>query len=115
MSGMGRKLPGGGSTSRRRANRAFGDIMTRDQITQMFRQQEQEKELYRKQAEEAQAQAYLASLKADAADQRANVAQQNDLACENNNESSSGEEEGGRATIRVYDDYSWTKDDRLFI
>ncbi|GKE58533.1 hypothetical protein Tco_1497718 [Tanacetum coccineum] len=40
MSGMGRKLPGGGSTSRRRANRAFGDIMTRDQITQMFRQQE---------------------------------------------------------------------------
>ncbi|GJY27987.1 hypothetical protein Tco_0403754 [Tanacetum coccineum] len=49
MSGMGRKLPGGGSTSRRRANRAFGDIMTRDQMTQMFRQQEQEKELYRKQ------------------------------------------------------------------
>ncbi|GJY74299.1 hypothetical protein Tco_0478730 [Tanacetum coccineum] len=77
MSGMGRKLPGGGSTSRRRANRAFGDIMTRDQITQMFRQQEQEKELYRKQAEEAQARAYLASLKADAADQRANVAYQN--------------------------------------
>ncbi|GJX91496.1 hypothetical protein Tco_0344822 [Tanacetum coccineum] len=75
MSGMGRKLPGGGSTSRRRANRAFGDIMTRDQITQMFRQQE--KELHRKQAEEAQARAYLASLKADAADQRANVAQQN--------------------------------------
>ncbi|GJW42276.1 hypothetical protein Tco_0071075, partial [Tanacetum coccineum] len=30
---MGRKLPGGGSTSRRRANRAFGDVMTRDQIT----------------------------------------------------------------------------------
>ncbi|GJZ47661.1 hypothetical protein Tco_0601493 [Tanacetum coccineum] len=77
MSGMGRKLPGGGSTSRRRANRAFGDIMTRDQITQMFRQQEQEKELYRKQAEEAHARAYLDSLKADAADQRAIVAQQN--------------------------------------
>ncbi|GJT38875.1 hypothetical protein Tco_0938740 [Tanacetum coccineum] len=69
MSGMGRKLPGGGSTSRRRANRAFGDIMTQDQITQMFRQQEQEKELHRKQAEEAQAWAYLASLKADAAGQ----------------------------------------------
>ncbi|GJZ67140.1 hypothetical protein Tco_0630380 [Tanacetum coccineum] len=66
MSGMGRKLPGGGSTSRRRANRAFGDIMTRDQITQMFRQQEQEKELYRKQADEAQARAYLAPLKAGA-------------------------------------------------
>ncbi|GKC21431.1 hypothetical protein Tco_1023581 [Tanacetum coccineum] len=77
MSGMGRKLPGGGSTSRRRANRAFGDIMTRDQITQMFRQQEQEKELHRKQVEEAHARAYLASLKADATDQRANVAQQN--------------------------------------
>ncbi|GKA19686.1 hypothetical protein Tco_0699601 [Tanacetum coccineum] len=43
----------------------------------MFRQQEQEKELHRKQAEEARALAYLASLKADAADQRANVAQQN--------------------------------------
>ncbi|GKB92963.1 hypothetical protein Tco_0979100, partial [Tanacetum coccineum] len=77
MSGMGRKLPGGGSTSRRRANRAFGDVMTRDQITQMFRQQEQEKELLRKQAEEAQARAYLAALKADAMAQRANVAQQN--------------------------------------
>ncbi|GKF38268.1 hypothetical protein Tco_0118329, partial [Tanacetum coccineum] len=77
MSGMGRKLPGGGSTSRRRANRAFGDVITRDQITQMFRQQEQEKELPRKQAEEAQARAYLAALKADAVEQRANVAQQN--------------------------------------
>ncbi|GJR90024.1 hypothetical protein Tco_0214035 [Tanacetum coccineum] len=69
MSGMGRKLPGGGSTSRRRVNHAFGDIMTRDQITQMFRKQEQEKELHRKQAEEAHARAYLALLKADAADQ----------------------------------------------
>ncbi|GJU93047.1 Myc-type, basic helix-loop-helix domain-containing protein [Tanacetum coccineum] len=77
MSGMGRKLPGGGSTSRRRANRAYEDVMTRDQMTQILRQQEQEKELYRKQAEEAQARAYLASLKADAADQRANVAYQN--------------------------------------
>ncbi|GJS28884.1 hypothetical protein Tco_0489504 [Tanacetum coccineum] len=67
MSGMGRKLPGGGSTSRRRANRAFGDVMTRDQITQIFRQQEQEKELLRKQAEETQARAYLVVLKADAA------------------------------------------------
>ncbi|GKC79442.1 hypothetical protein Tco_1130216 [Tanacetum coccineum] len=55
MSGMGRS--GGGSTSRR--------------------QQEQEKELLRKQTEEAQARAYLAALKADAATQRANVAQQN--------------------------------------
>ncbi|GJZ97166.1 hypothetical protein Tco_0669619 [Tanacetum coccineum] len=77
MSGMGRKLPGGGSTSRRRANRAYEDVMTRDQMTQILRQQEQEKELYKKQAEEAQARAYLASLKADAADQRANVAYQN--------------------------------------
>ncbi|GJV63733.1 hypothetical protein Tco_1474561 [Tanacetum coccineum] len=48
MSGMGRKLPGGGSTSRRRANRAYRD-----------------------------ARAYLALLKADTADQRANVAYQN--------------------------------------
>ncbi|GJZ93029.1 hypothetical protein Tco_0665094 [Tanacetum coccineum] len=53
MPGMGRKLPGGGLTSRRRANPAFGDVMTREQITQMFKQQEQEKELLRKQVEEA--------------------------------------------------------------
>ncbi|GKA79956.1 hypothetical protein Tco_0786552, partial [Tanacetum coccineum] len=33
MSGMGRKLPGGGSTSRGRANRAYEDVMTRDQMT----------------------------------------------------------------------------------
>ncbi|GJQ89026.1 CACTA transposable element, partial [Tanacetum coccineum] len=77
MSGMGRKLPGGGLTSRRRANRAYGDVMTRDHMTQILRQQEQEKELYRKQAKEGQARAYLASLKADTADQRANVAYQN--------------------------------------
>ncbi|GJT79318.1 hypothetical protein Tco_1053660 [Tanacetum coccineum] len=95
MSGMGRKLLGGGLTSRRRANRAFGDIMTRDQITQMFRQQEQEKELYRKQAEEAQTRAYLASLKADAYQNseaiNAALVEQlaQDLARENNNESSS--------------------------
>ncbi|GJU26152.1 hypothetical protein Tco_1164773 [Tanacetum coccineum] len=42
-----RKLPGGGSTSRRRANRAYEDVMTRDQMTQILRQQEQEKELLR--------------------------------------------------------------------
>ncbi|GKB79056.1 acidic leucine-rich nuclear phosphoprotein 32 family member A [Tanacetum coccineum] len=120
MSGMGRKLPGGGSTSRKRANRAFGDIMTPDQITQMFRQQEQEKELYMKQAEEAQARAYLASLKADVSNQWANVVYQNseainaalveqlaqDLARENNNESSSGEEEEGEQQSGGDDDYS---------
>ncbi|GJU43063.1 hypothetical protein Tco_1200329 [Tanacetum coccineum] len=77
MSGMGRKLPGDGSTSRRRTHRAYRDVMNRDQMTQILRQQEQEKELYRKQAEEAQQRAYLASLKADQADQRANVAYQN--------------------------------------
>ncbi|GJX58331.1 acidic leucine-rich nuclear phosphoprotein 32 family member A [Tanacetum coccineum] len=97
------KLPGGGLTSRRHANRAYEDVITRDQITQILRQQEQEKELYRKQAEEAQARAYLALLKADAADKLANVAYQNtksiygalDLARENNNECSSREEEEG--------------------
>ncbi|GJS56338.1 hypothetical protein Tco_0629700 [Tanacetum coccineum] len=78
MSGMGRKLPGGGSTSRKRANRAFGDIMTPDQITQMFRQQEQEK--------------------------IEQLAQ--DLARENNNESSSGEEEEGEQQSGGDDDYS---------
>ncbi|GKE36611.1 hypothetical protein Tco_1460016 [Tanacetum coccineum] len=45
---------------------AFGDVMTRD-----------EKELLRKQVEEAQARAYLAALKADTTAQRANMAQQN--------------------------------------
>ncbi|GJW05291.1 hypothetical protein Tco_1564147 [Tanacetum coccineum] len=38
------------------------------------------RKLLRKQAEEAQARAYLAALKADAAAQRANVAQQNSKA-----------------------------------
>ncbi|GJZ34482.1 hypothetical protein Tco_0580299 [Tanacetum coccineum] len=109
MSGIGRKLPGGGSTSHRRANRAFGD-----------------------------ARAYLAALKADAAEQQANVAQQNseannatlaerphyilqtnphmndsrsckqlaqDLAHENNNESSGEEEEDEKCTGGD-DDYS---------
>ncbi|GKE30195.1 hypothetical protein Tco_1445579, partial [Tanacetum coccineum] len=33
MSGRGMKLPGGSSTSRRYANRAFGDVMSREQIT----------------------------------------------------------------------------------
>ncbi|GJR33349.1 hypothetical protein Tco_1109581 [Tanacetum coccineum] len=77
MSGMGRKLPGGGSTSRRRANQAFADVMTREQMTQILRQKEQENELLRKQAEEAQQRAYLAALKADSADQRASAAYQN--------------------------------------
>ena len=68
MSGRDRKLPGGGSTSRRSANSTFGsDVMTRDEITQLLRQEQQENELYKKQAEEAQQQAYLAALKADAA------------------------------------------------
>ncbi|GJQ98695.1 hypothetical protein Tco_0009834 [Tanacetum coccineum] len=90
MSNMGRKLPGGGSTSRR------------------------------KQAEEAHARAYLASLKADAADQRANVAYQNtksiygalDLARENNNECSSGEEEE-EGEQQSGDDYSSEEEDDL--
>ncbi|GJZ00855.1 uncharacterized protein Tco_0518284 [Tanacetum coccineum] len=77
MSGIGRKLPGGGSTSRRRTHRAYGDVMNRDQMTQILRQQEQENELYMKHAQESQQRAYLASLKADQADQRANVAFQN--------------------------------------
>ncbi|PWA42548.1 ATP-dependent Clp protease proteolytic subunit-related protein 4, chloroplastic [Artemisia annua] len=75
MSGRGRKLPGGGSTSRRSVNPTFGaDVMTRDQITQLLRQEQQEKELYKKQAEEAQQRAYLAALKADAAAERAEAA-----------------------------------------
>ncbi|GJT92853.1 hypothetical protein Tco_1081698 [Tanacetum coccineum] len=78
LSGMGKEVKGGWLNSEGAQNRAFGRYYwTWDQITQMFRQQEQEKELHRKQAEEAQARAYLALLKANVADQRANVAQQN--------------------------------------
>ncbi|GKF28067.1 acidic leucine-rich nuclear phosphoprotein 32 family member A, partial [Tanacetum coccineum] len=43
----------------------------------ILRQKEQENELLRKQAEEAQQRAYLAALKADSADQRASAAYQN--------------------------------------
>ncbi|GJW50453.1 hypothetical protein Tco_0091804, partial [Tanacetum coccineum] len=63
---------------------------------------EQENELLRKQAEEAQQRAYLAALKADSADQRASAAYQSieQLAQDNargedNNESASGEDEEG--------------------
>ncbi|GJZ69814.1 hypothetical protein Tco_0633364 [Tanacetum coccineum] len=74
---LGKELPGWCSNfSPGAQSSADEDVMTRDQMTQILRQQEQEKELYRKQAEKAQAWAYLASLKADAADQRANVAYQ---------------------------------------
>ncbi|GJT41544.1 hypothetical protein Tco_0941409 [Tanacetum coccineum] len=79
-----------------------------------LRQQEQEKELYRKQAEEAQQRAYLASLKTDQADQRANWRTQNnesnygalDLAREKNNECSSGEKEEEEGEQQSSDDYS---------
>ncbi|GJZ62212.1 hypothetical protein Tco_0618349 [Tanacetum coccineum] len=45
MSGMGRSYQGGGSTSRRRANRAFGDVIDSDQITRCSGNRWQEKEL----------------------------------------------------------------------
>ncbi|GJY34770.1 uncharacterized protein Tco_0419239 [Tanacetum coccineum] len=86
-----------------RANQAFADVMTREQMTQILRQKEQENELLRKQAEEAQQRAYLAALKADSADQRASAAYQNtetmygavDNATEDNNEEEDEQQSGG--------------------
>ncbi|GJU55639.1 uncharacterized protein Tco_1229353 [Tanacetum coccineum] len=67
MSGKGRKLPGGGSTSRRRGPQAFPDVISREEMDRILRQRDQEAELLRKQTAEAQQRAYLAALKADAA------------------------------------------------
>ncbi|GKA27538.1 putative reverse transcriptase domain-containing protein [Tanacetum coccineum] len=67
MSGKGRKLPGGGSTSRRRGPQAFPDAISREELDRILRQKDQEAELLRKQTAEAQQRAYLAALKADAA------------------------------------------------
>ncbi|GJT32928.1 putative ribonuclease H-like domain-containing protein [Tanacetum coccineum] len=66
MSGKGRKLPGGGSTSRRRGPQAFPDPVSREELDRILRQKDQEAELLRKQTAEAQQRAYLAALKADA-------------------------------------------------
>ncbi|GKB80291.1 hypothetical protein Tco_0947186 [Tanacetum coccineum] len=66
MSGKGRKLPGGGSTSRRRGPQAFPDAISREELDRILRQKDQEAELLRKQTAEAQQRAYLAALKADA-------------------------------------------------
>ncbi|GJT37325.1 hypothetical protein Tco_0937190 [Tanacetum coccineum] len=82
MSGMGRKLSGGGSTSRRRTN-----------------------------LEEEQARAYLASLKADAADQQANVAQQN---CKAINAALGEEEEEADKHTDGDDEYSDETSRRLY-
>ncbi|GJX08488.1 Myc-type, basic helix-loop-helix domain-containing protein [Tanacetum coccineum] len=67
MSGKGRKLPGGGSTSRRRGPQAFPNVISREELDRILRQKDQEAELLRKQTAEAQQRAYLAALKADAA------------------------------------------------
>ncbi|GJV81303.1 hypothetical protein Tco_1517173 [Tanacetum coccineum] len=67
MSGKGRKLSGGGSTSRRRGPQAFPDVISREEMDRILRQRDQEAELLRKQTAEAQQRAYLAALKADEA------------------------------------------------
>ncbi|GJX96112.1 glutamate-rich WD repeat-containing protein 1 [Tanacetum coccineum] len=67
MSRKGRKLPGGGSTSRRRGPQPFPDVISREEMDRILRQRDQEAELLRKQTAEAQQRAYLAALKADAA------------------------------------------------
>ncbi|GJY31929.1 hypothetical protein Tco_0415424 [Tanacetum coccineum] len=54
MSGKGRKLPGGGSTSRRRGPQAFPDVISREEMDRILRQRDQEAELLRKQTAEAQ-------------------------------------------------------------
>ncbi|GJV44059.1 hypothetical protein Tco_1428595 [Tanacetum coccineum] len=58
MSGKGRKLPGGGSTSRRRGPQAFPDAISREELDRILRQKDQEAELLRKQTAEAQQRAY---------------------------------------------------------
>ncbi|GKG47301.1 hypothetical protein Tco_0504498, partial [Tanacetum coccineum] len=58
MSGKGRKLPGGGSTSRRRGPQAFPDPVSREELDRILRQKDQEAELLRKQTAEAQQRAY---------------------------------------------------------
>ncbi|GJS13623.1 hypothetical protein Tco_0408095 [Tanacetum coccineum] len=61
-----RAWAGGGSTSRRRANPAFADVITQEQqMTQILRQKEQENEFLRKQAEEAKARSIWLALKAE--------------------------------------------------
>ncbi|GJU02895.1 hypothetical protein Tco_1113233 [Tanacetum coccineum] len=49
MSGKGRKLPGGGSTSRRRGPQAFPNVISREELDRILRQKDQEAELLRKQ------------------------------------------------------------------
>ncbi|GJU70890.1 acidic leucine-rich nuclear phosphoprotein 32 family member A [Tanacetum coccineum] len=61
MSGKGRKLPGGGSTSRRRGPQAFPDAISREELDRILRQKDQEAELLRKQTAEAQQPAYWAA------------------------------------------------------
>ncbi|GJZ20546.1 hypothetical protein Tco_0557136 [Tanacetum coccineum] len=103
MSGMGRKLPGGGSTSRRRTHRAYGDVMNRDQMTQILRQQEQEKEF----SNVPTIPSYESSIHDDSrsCDQLAQ-----DLAREKNNECSSGEEEE-EGEQQSGDDYSSSEEE----
>ncbi|GJT65866.1 hypothetical protein Tco_1017346 [Tanacetum coccineum] len=98
-----------------RQNQAFADVMTREQMTQILRQKEQENELLRKQAEEAQQRAYLAALKADSAsNHRASSGRTKILRRwmgvdnargEDNNESASGEDEEGEQ-LSVIGNYS---------
>ncbi|GJU96050.1 acidic leucine-rich nuclear phosphoprotein 32 family member A [Tanacetum coccineum] len=47
MSGKGRKLPGGGSTSRRRGPQAFPDAISQEELDRILRQKDQEAELLR--------------------------------------------------------------------
>ncbi|GJR54206.1 hypothetical protein Tco_1404727 [Tanacetum coccineum] len=54
MSGKMAKLPGGGSTSRRRGPQAFPDVISREEMDRILRQRDQEAELLRKQTAEAQ-------------------------------------------------------------
>ncbi|GJT89158.1 hypothetical protein Tco_1070875 [Tanacetum coccineum] len=41
MSGKGRKLPGGGSTSRKRGPQAFPDAISREELDRILRQKDQ--------------------------------------------------------------------------
>lgn len=65
LAGRGRRLPGTGSSSRVVPNYTFGEgnIVTRDQVTEILKQEAREKELLRKRTEDAELQSNQANLR----------------------------------------------------
>ncbi|GJV35427.1 hypothetical protein Tco_1407904 [Tanacetum coccineum] len=68
MSGKGRKLPGGGSTSRRRGPQAFPDVISREEMDRILRQENQDGRFcYGSKPRRRKQRAYLVNWKADEA------------------------------------------------